>query len=326
MSFSRRAAVGRQPSFLGHKGYQSSRYGGRLGLHPQPTLSHAPCLANLARVREREHDTSARATTAAAAATAPTAAALGVAASAATPTHPNFQDGLRSGLEAAAGITGKAVPWVLAPTPASAATAAAAVAAAAPPGSPSADAAPPSSSPSSSLPPSPTRRLSVASHASVPPLSRGLVLPQPRVCLAGRTTWVRRVAGWGVSAVEALAVRAIAGFLQHTVAKGCMTIACPDGREMRFGDPGVIAPEEGDGTSSGAGRKVAIRVFDWWFFVRVAMEYDLGLARCAVASLLLSLGFCLFLLHSTSVVGCLSPLSAPGFCVCGSPATRLGAI
>eukprot|EP00752_Nemacystus_decipiens_P004454 g4067.t1 len=175
------------------------------------------------------------------------------------------EDGLRSGLEAAAGITGKAVPWVLAPGAAAAA------------------AAPVSSSPSSGLPPSPTRALSVASQASTP-LSRGLVLPQPRVCTAGRrTTWTRRVAGWGVSAVEALAVRAIAGFLRHTVSKGCMTIACPDGSEMRFGDPHVVVPEEGDGTSSGSGRKVAIRVFDWWFFVRVAMEYDLGLARSYLA-------------------------------------------
>ena len=200
------------------------------------------------------------------------------------PNTPKFQDGLRSGLEAAAGITGRAVPWVLAPSAAAAATAAATAAAeAAPLGSPSAEQdAPSSSSPPSSLPPSPTRALSFASHASA--LTRGLVLPQPRVCL-GRTTWPRRVVRWGVSAVEALAVRAISGFLRHTVAKGCMTIACPDGREMRFGDPGAV-PEEGapggDGTSSGAGRKIAIRVFDWWFFVRVAMEYDLGLARCVV--------------------------------------------
>lgn len=80
--------------------------------------------------------------------------------------------------------------------------------------------------------------------------------------------------------MEAVAVRAIAGFLGRTVAKGCMTIACPDGRELQFGDPDVPETGDGDGTSSGVGRKIAIRVFDWWFFVRVAMEYDLGLARC----------------------------------------------
>ncbi|CAN0020776.1 unnamed protein product [Ectocarpus sp. 4 AP-2014] len=88
--------------------------------------------------------------------------------------------------------------------------------------------------------------------------------------------------------VEAVAVRAICGFLRRTVAKGCMTISCPDGRELRFGDPSVAdagaGGEGGDGTSSGeGGRRVAIRVFDWWFFVRVAMEYDLGLARSYLA-------------------------------------------
>lgn len=61
--------------------------------------------------------------------------------------------------------------------------------------------------------------------------------------------------------------------------QGYMTITCPDGRVLGFGDADTVGVEDGDGTSSGAGRRVSIRVFDWWFFVRVAMEYDLGLAR-----------------------------------------------
>ncbi|CAM9760750.1 unnamed protein product, partial [Ectocarpus sp. 12 AP-2014] len=185
------------------------------------------------------------------------------------------EDGLRSGLEAAAGITGKAVPWVAT----SAAT----------PGTANPRSPTTSSSPSSSLPPSPSGAEGHASSA-LPPLpsqTRGLVLPQPRVSL-GRTAWTRRVAEWGCSMVEAVAVRAICGFLRRTVAKGCMTISCPDGRELQFGDPGVADAGAGggggDGTSSGeGGRRVAIRVFDWWFFVRVAMEYDLGLARSYLA-------------------------------------------
>ncbi|CAN0082345.1 unnamed protein product [Pylaiella littoralis] len=180
------------------------------------------------------------------------------------------EDGLRSGLEAAAGITGKPVPWV--------------AAAAASRSSPS--------SPTSSLlvALSPTRRASsvasshASSSASTPTLSRGLVLPQPRVSTRSRASWNRRAARWGVSVVEAVAVRAIAGFLRRTVAKGCITIACPDGRELQFGDSDVPETRDGDGTSSsGAGRKITIRVFDWWFFVRVAMEYDLGLARSYLA-------------------------------------------
>lgn len=58
-----------------------------------------------------------------------------------------------------------------------------------------------------------------------------------------------------------------------------MSITCPDGKELVFGHPDTVGVREGDGTSSGQGRRVSIRVFDWWFFVRVAMEYDLGLAR-----------------------------------------------
>ncbi len=225
------------------------------------------------------------------------AAATAAAAAAATcdrnppPRIGHLQDGLRSGLEVAAGITGKAVPWVIAAATAAAAAAAATTtsprspsgdtAADADPDAAAADAAASSSPPPSlSLPPSPTRALSVASHASTP--GRGLVLPQPRVS-PGQTAWSGRVVGWGVAAVEALALRAICRFLRHTVAKGCMTIVCPDGRELRFGEPGSVPAiaAVGDGTSSGAaGRRVGIRVFDWWFFVRVAMEYDLGLARC----------------------------------------------
>lgn len=59
-----------------------------------------------------------------------------------------------------------------------------------------------------------------------------------------------------------------------------MSITCPDGRELQFGDAKTGDRGRGrDGTSCGKGRRIAIQVFDWWFFVRVAMEYDLGLAR-----------------------------------------------
>lgn len=58
-----------------------------------------------------------------------------------------------------------------------------------------------------------------------------------------------------------------------------MSIICPDGEVLHFGDIDTADVQDGDGTSSTTGRRVSIRVFDWWFFVRVAMEYDLGLAR-----------------------------------------------
>ena len=34
--------------------------------------------------------------------------------------------------------------------------------------------------------------------------------------------------------------------------------------------------------------QVALRIFDWWFFVRIALEYDLGLARSYMAGQLMN--------------------------------------
>lgn len=110
------------------------------------------------------------------------------------------QDGLRSGLEAAAGITGKPVPWV---------------AAAASPRSHLDDAS------TSSDPPSPSARAEtsdLASQRHPSAVSRGLVLPQPRVSL-GRKASSRGLLGWASSLVEAVALRAIMGFLRQTVTK-----------------------------------------------------------------------------------------------------------
>lgn len=108
-----------------------------------------------------------------------------------------IQDGLRSGLEAAAGITGKAVPWVGATSPRFPLTN--------------------TSSPSSD-PPSPTTLGETRSQVQISAPGRGLVLPQPRVSLRSKA-WSTRVMGWGLSMVEAVAIRAIAGFLRQTVVK-----------------------------------------------------------------------------------------------------------
>lgn len=48
--------------------------------------------------------------------------------------------------------------------------------------------------------------------------TQGLVLPQPRVVVGGKGL-VERVVGWGFAMVEAIAVRAILGFLRRTVVK-----------------------------------------------------------------------------------------------------------
>lgn len=60
-----------------------------------------------------------------------------------------------------------------------------------------------------------------------------------------------------------------------------MTIVCPDGTTYTFGDDAntTHVVNDGDSTATNEGRRISIKVFDWSFFVRVAMEYDLGLAR-----------------------------------------------
>lgn len=55
--------------------------------------------------------------------------------------------------------------------------------------------------------------------------SHGLVMPQPRVVVRGKGLG-RRVMGWAVAILEAVAVRAIVGFLRRTVIKVSLTLLC----------------------------------------------------------------------------------------------------
>ena len=59
-------------------------------------------------------------------------------------------------------------------------------------------------------------------------------------------------------------------FLRQAIQYGRLIVKCNDGSEITFGD----------GTLCGCdAQPVVLRVFDPWFFVKVATEYDLGLAR-----------------------------------------------
>ncbi|CAM9147396.1 unnamed protein product, partial [Sphacelaria rigidula] len=176
------------------------------------------------------------------------------------------EDGLRSGLEAATGITGKPVPWATQKQAGGT----------------------PEISPKSRASPLIQSNPEVAStptsngHASL--VGQGLVLPQPRIVVGGKGLY-ERVWGWASALVEAICVRAIVSFLRRTVVKGCMTIVCPDGTTYTFGDDAntTHVVNDGDSTATNEGRRISIKVFDWSFFVRVAMEYDLGLARSYMA-------------------------------------------
>ena len=62
----------------------------------------------------------------------------------------------------------------------------------------------------------------------------------------------------------------VISFLQEAVKKGRLSLKLPDNSVI----------EIGDGTPCGCDDEpVTLRIFDNWFFVKIAMEYDLGLAR-----------------------------------------------
>ena len=60
-------------------------------------------------------------------------------------------------------------------------------------------------------------------------------------------------------------------FLNRAVCKGRLCLKLNDGSLMQFGD--------GSPCGCGDQEPVTLRIFDDWFFVKTAMEYDLGLAR-----------------------------------------------
>ena len=68
----------------------------------------------------------------------------------------------------------------------------------------------------------------------------------------------------------AICKRFIDYFLQNAVQKGRLELKLNDGTVLSYGD----------GSPCGIVNKpVTIRVFEPWFFVKTALEYDLGLAR-----------------------------------------------
>jgi cyclopropane-fatty-acyl-phospholipid synthase len=62
----------------------------------------------------------------------------------------------------------------------------------------------------------------------------------------------------------------VLGFMKDAIKKGSLQLKMNDGSIISIGD----------GTPCGCDSEpVTLRVFDDWFFVKIAMEYDLGLAR-----------------------------------------------
>ena len=64
----------------------------------------------------------------------------------------------------------------------------------------------------------------------------------------------------------------VLSFLRKSVVQGCILVKMPDGSELFVGDPSAAYPY-----------RARIRVHSWNFFLRVAAETDLGLARSFIA-------------------------------------------
>jgi cyclopropane fatty-acyl-phospholipid synthase-like methyltransferase len=81
---------------------------------------------------------------------------------------------------------------------------------------------------------------------------------------------------WTLSSLYSLTMRAAASpvlsFLRSSIIDGCILLRMPDGEEHFFGNPSAEAP-----------LRARIAIHSWKFFMRVAGESDLGLARSFIA-------------------------------------------
>jgi cyclopropane-fatty-acyl-phospholipid synthase len=107
------------------------------------------------------------------------------------------------------------------------------------------------------------------------------VLPPPDLSLVSTQSswWPSRMSRAAYQWISydvpvALCRRFVMGFLKAAVVHGRVILQMPNGQRLSFGD----------GTPCGSDASpVVLRIFDEWFFVKVAVEYDLGLARSYMA-------------------------------------------
>ena len=72
----------------------------------------------------------------------------------------------------------------------------------------------------------------------------------------------------------AICRRMVYSFLQKAITKGCLELILNDGSVVTFGDGKRVGNDI---------HPVTLRIFDDWFFVKIATEFDLGLARAYMA-------------------------------------------
>jgi hypothetical protein len=105
-----------------------------------------------------------------------------------------------------------------------------------------------------------------------------MVLPPPdlaRFTFQQNNTFFRRLKHLLTYRIPVAICRAfVTRFLKSAITRGELQLKLNDGTLLSFGDKN---PVEGDNHA------VTARVYDDWFFVKVATEYDLGLARSYMA-------------------------------------------
>lgn len=110
--------------------------------------------------------------------------------------------------------------------------------------------------------------LSGQKAAWMPPEAEAPVYPMVKAHMNARSTWERCQ-----DLLGQLACVPIRNFLASSIQEGCLVLRLPGtGDKLWFGDRTAERKET-----------VVLRVQSWWFFVRVALEYDLGLARAYMA-------------------------------------------
>ena len=68
----------------------------------------------------------------------------------------------------------------------------------------------------------------------------------------------------------------IVSFMKKSILKGSLKLILNDGTEYSFGDGSACGCDD---------QPVSLRIFNDWFFVKTALEYDLGLARLVLLKL-----------------------------------------
>jgi len=104
--------------------------------------------------------------------------------------------------------------------------------------------------------------------------NRLMVLPAPNLAeytFNQNNTILRRLKKLVTYRIPVAVCKALVSkFLKSAITKGSLVLKLNDGSMLQFGDKS---------SCSGDSKPITARVFDDWFFVKVATEYDLGLAR-----------------------------------------------